>query len=506
MRVLRAFSLVCVLCALAQCTSSISLKQTHTISDHKEWKKTLKTRTNVLTLFTSSESAASGFVQTFEQVAERIRGKGTLVYVDCSSKDGKKLCKTLKIKPSTFEMKHYKDGKFNKDYDRLMNEKSLFSFMENPTADPPWSEDPTSSGVRHIEGPSDFERLIKKEKKPILTMFYAPWCGHCKRIKPEFATAAEELKGQAVLAGMDVDTPDAYGIRQEFNITGFPTIIYFEKGQRKFDFSGGRDKDGIVEWMRDPKAASEIEPQEEELPWSEIESDVAHLNTENFDSFLQEHPSVLVMFYAPWCGHCKAMKPHFTEAAEALKDQKIDGILAAVDATKEQEIANRYEVKGFPTIKYFQDGEMKFDYGFGRTTQDLIDFMTEPQEPPPPEKEWAETESEVHHLTDENFKSFLKKKKHVLVMFYTPWCGHCKAAKPEFTTAAEVFSEDKKTEFAAVDCTKYRSVCDQYDVTGFPTIKYFSFGKKEARYNGPRMEADFVLFMNDPSSHLRSEL
>lgn len=44
----------------------------------------------------------------------------------------------------------------------------------------------------------------------------------------------------------------------------------------------------------------------------------------------------------------------------------------------------------------------------------------EPPPPPPPEKNWSEIPSEVKHLTDETFKGFLKKKKHVLVMFYAP--------------------------------------------------------------------------------------
>lgn len=311
-----------------------------TISDLKEWKKLLKTRKNVLGLFSNGENSVSNFLPIYDRVASKVMGTGTLVYVDCSLKDSKKLCKQLKVKPSLFEIKHYKDGTFHKDYDRLLQEKSLLQFMEDPAAGPPWSEDPIAKDVRHIDSPHDFEKLLKKEKKPILTMFYAPWCGHCKQLKPEFAAAATELKKKAVLAGMDVDKPDAYGVRQEFNITGFPTLIYFQNGRKKFAYGGGRDKEGIVEWMKDPKPP-EVEPEEEEQPWSEVVSDVVHLSDDTFDSFVSENPSVLVMFYAPWCGHCKAMKPHYMEAATVVREQEIDGVLAAVDATKATTVADR---------------------------------------------------------------------------------------------------------------------------------------------------------------------
>lgn len=378
------------------CTAGLTLKHVNTVSDHKAWKKLVKTRTNVLVLFTNGEKSAQGILPTFEKVAYEIRGQGTLVFIDCQTKDGKKLCKNLKIKPALFELKHYKDGTFHKDYDRLLQEKSLISFMQNPAADPPWSEDPTADSVKHIEGPGDFEKLLRKEKKPILTMFYAPWCGHCKQLKPEFAEAAEELKGEAILAGMDVDTPDAYGIRTALNITGFPTLLYFKNGEKIFDYAGGRDKDGLVEWMRNPKSVEEMPPPEDSEPaWSEVESDVVHLTTETFDQFITDNPSVLVMFYAPWCGHCKAMKPEYTEAASTLKGDAVSGVLAAVDATVESSLAERYGVKGFPSVKYFGGGQLRYEYGYGRTKDDIVEFMMEPKAPPPPEKDWTEVESEV---------------------------------------------------------------------------------------------------------------
>ncbi len=73
----------------------------------------------------------------------------------------------------------------------------------------------------------------------------------------------------------------------------------------------------------------------------------------------------------------------------------LQGVLAAVDATVDKELAERYEVKGYPTIKYFGSGELKFDYGYKREAEDVVDFMMEPKEPPPPEKDWTELDNEV---------------------------------------------------------------------------------------------------------------
>jgi hypothetical protein len=48
------------------------------------------------------------------------------------------------------------------------------------------------------------------------------------------------------------------------------------------------------------------------------------------------------------------LKPIFNSVAEKLKAQNIDGILAAVDSTKETKLSERFKVKGFPTVKYFK--------------------------------------------------------------------------------------------------------------------------------------------------------
>ena len=55
-------------------------------------------------------------------------------------------------------------------------------------------------------------------------------------------------------------------------------------------------------------------------------------------------------------------------------------------------------MKGFPTIKYFKDGEVAFDAGHAREEKEIIKFMSDPSEPPPPpppEPAWSDTPSEV---------------------------------------------------------------------------------------------------------------
>ncbi|XP_048834761.1 protein disulfide-isomerase A5 [Brienomyrus brachyistius] len=477
-----------------------------TVSDHKDFKKLLRTRTNVLILYTKSDMSGEGHLKLLSEVAQAVKGQGTIAWINCGDSEGRKLCKKMKVDPSSkssgMEMLHYKDGAFHTEYSRPATLKSMVAFLKDPTGAPLWEENPDAKDVLHVSSEKDFRKLLKKEERPILMMFYAPWCGVCKRMQPIFQQAATEAKGKYVLAGMNVHPADFDGLKQEFDIKGYPTFCYFEKGKFLYNYEnyGATAKD-IVDWMKSPLPP---QPKAPEVPWSEADSAIHHLTEDTFDSFLEEHPSTLVMFYAPWCGHCKKMKPEYEDAAEVLnRNDDSPGVLAAIDTTVHKNIGERYKISGFPTVKYFEDGEERYTLPHLRTKDKIIEWLHNPQAPPPPEPSWEDTTSSVNHLGAEDFREMLKKKKHTLVMFYAPWCPHCKNAVPHFTAAAEGFKEDRKIAYAAVDCTKGQNqeLCKQEGVEGYPTFNYYNYGKFSEKYSGDRGEAGFSGFMRSLRGH-----
>uniref|UniRef100_A0A0K2UEX7 AGAP010217PAlike [Tribolium castaneum] n=1 Tax=Lepeophtheirus salmonis TaxID=72036 RepID=A0A0K2UEX7_LEPSM len=498
-------------------SSSGKISYVESITDHKAFKKLLRTKNNVLIHFSSEKENSVN--DLLDRSSVGIKGIGTIGSVDCSAHG--KLCKKLKISfdgaESSSILKHYQNGKYHLDYNRSLKLESLVYFIKDPTGDIPWHEDPHAYHVHHLTDPSSFKKFIKSsENQKILVMFYAPWCGFCKRLKPIYQKAAEtvmtDIQG-AAMAAMDVNRPENAPIRKKFNITAFPTILYFEGNEMRYQYPGENDADSFVNFLKNPSPEDEIIPKKAiQLGWKDEDtSTVVHLDNGSFDEVISKETSINVMFYAPWCGHCKKMKPHFSAAANRLHDEGVDGKLGAVDCTSEDALCKRLGVKGYPTVKYFKNGKFEFDSGHAREEKTIVEFMKNPNEPPPPpppEKKWSEEISEVVHLTTGSFKSFLKRKKHVVVMFYAPWCGHCKKAKSEFGSAAELFRDNPRTEFAAIDCIDEKTICSDYNVSGYPTFKYFSYFNKNGtplEYNGGRSRKDFIKFMEDKIKALKKD-
>jgi protein disulfide-isomerase-like protein len=105
-------------------------------------------------------------------------------------------------------------------------------------------------------------------------------------------------------------------------------------------------------------------------------SDVAVLTTDNFDEKVLGSKAALVEFYAPWCGHCKSLAPIYEKVANVFAGD--DVVIGKVDATEENDLAEKYGISGFPTIKYFPAGATEpMDYPSGRDVESFVMFMNE---------------------------------------------------------------------------------------------------------------------------------
>lgn len=106
-------------------------------------------------------------------------------------------------------------------------------------------------------------------------------------------------------------------------------------------------------------------------------------------------------------------------------------------------------------------------------------------------------EQDVLDLTDSDFSTRVAETETTLVMFYAPWCGHCKRLKPEYAQAAELLrGADPPIALAKVDCTEGgKESCNKFSVSGYPTLKIFKNGEVHQEYNGPREAAGIVKYM-----------
>jgi len=218
--------------------------------------------------------------------------------------------------------------------------------------------------------PDNFDNFVGGDQ-PALVEFFAPWCGHCKKLAPTFEELATNfIKEPVIIASVDADQHKSLG--SQFSVQGFPTIKYFPANSKEpEEYNGGREIADFTDFLN-RKAGTKVRVK---LP----PSDTVVLTDDTFDGIvLDPKKNVLVEFYAPWCGHCKKLAPEYEKLGQTFMGEE-EVVIAKYDADKHKGKGGKYGVTGFPTLLWFPK-DKKSDpvkYTGGRTLEDLTKYVNQ---------------------------------------------------------------------------------------------------------------------------------
>lgn len=193
---------------------------------------------------------------------------------------------------------------------------------------------------------------------------------------------AEKFKGKINFATIDAKAFGAHADNLNLKTDKFPSFaIQHIANNQKFPFDQEAEItfDAISKFVEDFDTGK-LEPSIKSEPIPETQPDaVTVVVAKSYEQIvLDDTKDVLIEFYAPWCGHCKALAPKYEDLASQYADSEFKDkiVIAKVDATL-NDVPD--EIQGFPTIKMYPAGskDAPITYQGSRTIEDLIDFIAE---------------------------------------------------------------------------------------------------------------------------------
>ncbi|CAD5206006.1 unnamed protein product [Bursaphelenchus okinawaensis] len=187
------------------------------------------------------------------------------------------------------------------------------------------------------------EFIVQKQDTEIWVVdFFAPWCGPCQQLAPEFKKAARLMQEQNEMISFGTVNCDEHRELCKSNgIRGYPTV-------RVYTMNGGQAFDYPQNWWRDHRTM---------IRWFSqyLPSVVEELNDETMNVVMNEDVKIpwLIDFWAPWCGHCVQFAPVYEQAARMLEGHVKFGKVNCVDYAH---LCSQAAVQAYPTIKLYSQG------------------------------------------------------------------------------------------------------------------------------------------------------
>jgi thioredoxin domain-containing protein 5 len=214
-------------------------------------------------------------------------------------------------------------------------------------------------------------------------------------------------------------------------VTSYPTLKFFKLNSEEeaVKYRSTRDLPSLTQFINDQLGSST--PEEEETDSDNVVvpaplKGLIELTEKNFATQTATG-NWFIKFYAPWCGHCQKLAPTFEELARALEHDTTVSI-AKVDCTVYRPICKDFDVKGYPTLLWFEGGKKVDKYSGPRSLEDLKSYVDQrgsgeggdkPIEKPAEVKEDGEGAA-VLQFTTESFAQGIEKGV-TFVKFYAPW-------------------------------------------------------------------------------------
>uniref|UniRef100_A0AAY4ERN4 DnaJ homolog subfamily C member 10 n=1 Tax=Denticeps clupeoides TaxID=299321 RepID=A0AAY4ERN4_9TELE len=187
--------------------------------------------------------------------------------------------------------------------------------------------------------PDTFQQLVKKRKSSETWMvdFYAPWCGPCQALLPEWRRMARMLNG--MISAGSVDCQKHHGFCQGENVRAYPEIRLYPQNSNRGDqyqsYNGWhRDAHSLRTWAMGslPRASVDLTPEDYR---NKILGGTQHW---------------VVDFYAPWCGPCQHFAPVFELLARMVKGKVRAG---KVDCQAHYQTCQEAGIRAYPSVRFY---------------------------------------------------------------------------------------------------------------------------------------------------------